>query len=49
MLMVDGGNGFGVDFFDGDMIKMLCSASVDGCVVAVGIHKGVICYHFTKL
>ena len=38
-----------LDFFDGDMIKMSCSAPVAGCAAAVGIHKGVLCYHFTKL
>ena len=37
------------DVFDGDMIRMLCYASAAGCAAAVGIHKGVICYHFTKL
>ena len=38
-----------LDFFDGDMINMLCSASAVGCAAAVGIHKGVLCYQFTKL
>ena len=37
------------DLVDGDMIEMLCSASAAGCAAAVGIHKGVLCYHFTKL